>query len=101
MITQLKSVVGFKEEVEMPVSVPHVVEEAKEEVDVEDFLKTRIEDLELSARTINALSNANIRTVGGLARKKVADILEIEGFGNKGLEEIKDLLAKFGIELKD
>ena len=31
----------------------------------------------------------------------IEDILEIEGFGNKGLEEIKDLLAKYGIELKD
>ena len=102
MITQLKSIVGFKEEVEIPSPVIFTpVVEQKEEVDVEDFLKTRIEDLDLSSRTINALSNANIRTVGGLARKKSADILEIEGFGNKGLEEIKDLLAKHNIELKD
>lgn len=100
MITQLKSIVGFKEEVELPIQAVHS-DEPKEEIDVEDFLKTRIEDLELSARTINALSNANIRTVGGLARKKSSDILEIEGFGNKGLEEIKELLAKHGIELKD
>ena len=102
MITQLKAIVGFKEEVEMPVQITHTAPaEVKEEVDIEDFLKTRIEDLELSARTINALSNANIRTVGGLARKKSSDILEIEGFGNKGLEEIKELLAKHEIELKD
>ncbi len=100
MITQLKSIVGFKEEVELPTQTVHS-DEPKEEIDVEDFLKTRIEDLELSARTINALSNANIRTVGGLARKKSSDILEIEGFGTKGLEEIKELLAKHGIELKD
>lgn len=100
MITQLKAIVGFKEEVELPMSsMPS--EESKDEIDVEDFLKTRIEDLDLSARTINALSNANIRTVGGLARKKSSDILEIEGFGAKGLEEIKELLAKHGIELKD
>ena len=101
MITQLKAIVGFKEEVELPLQSAHVEIDSKEEIDVEDFLKTRIEDLDLSARTINALSNANIRTVGGLARKKAADILEIEGFGNKGLEEIKELLAKDGIELKD
>lgn len=103
MITQLKAIIGFKEEVEIPVHVVSATSsiEVKEEVDVEDFLKTRIEDLDLSARTINALSNANIRTVGGLARKKSGDILEIEGFGNKGLEEIKELLAKHGIELKD
>lgn len=101
MITQLKAIVGFKEEVELPTPTAAIEIDSKEEIDVEDFLKTRIEDLELSARTINALSNANIRTVGGLARKKSADILEIEGFGNKGLEEIKELLAKHGIELKD
>lgn len=101
MITQLKAIIGFKEEVEIPTQAAVIEIDSKDEIDVEDFLKTRIEDLELSARTINALSNANIRTVGGLARKKSADILEIEGFGNKGLEEIKELLAKFGIELKD
>lgn len=102
MLTQLKAIVGFKEEVEMPITIEKELEiESNPEVDVEDFLKTRIEDLELSARTINALSNANIRTVGGLARKKSADILEIEGFGQKGLSEIKDLLAKYNIELKD
>jgi DNA-directed RNA polymerase subunit alpha len=101
MITQLKAIIGFKEEVEIPVQASVIEIDQKEEIDVEDFLKTRIEDLELSARTINALSNANIRTVGGLARKKSADILEIEGFGNKGLEEIKELLAKYQIELKD
>lgn len=101
MITQLKAIIGFKEEVEIPTQSMPIEIDSKEEIDVEDFLKTRIEDLDLSARTINALSNANIRTVGGLARKKSADILEIEGFGNKGLEEIKELLAKHGIELKD
>lgn len=101
MIIQLKAIIGFKEEVEIPVQASSIEIDQKEEIDVEDFLKTRIEDLELSARTINALSNANIRTVGGLARKKSADILEIEGFGNKGLEEIKELLAKYQIELKD
>lgn len=101
MITQLKAIVGFKEEVELPVQASTIEIDTKDEIDVEDFLKTRIEDLDLSARTINALSNANIRTVGGLARKKSADILEIEGFGNKGLEEIKNLLAQYGIELKD
>jgi DNA-directed RNA polymerase subunit alpha len=101
MITQLKAIIGFKEEVEILMPTASIEIDTKEEIDVEDFLKTRIEDLDLSARTINALSNANIRTVGGLARKKSGDILEIEGFGNKGLEEIKELLAKYGIELKD
>jgi len=102
MITQLKAIVGFKEEVEILSHIEkEVAQDSEDNVDMEDFLKTRIEDLDLSSRTINALSNANIRTVGGLARKRTEDILEIEGFGQKGLNEIKELLAKHNIELKD
>ena len=63
-------------------------------------MKTRIEDLELSSRTISALEKANIRTVGGLARKKEQDLVEIEGLGPKSIQEIKRALANFGIVLK-
>jgi DNA-directed RNA polymerase subunit alpha len=99
MITQLKAVIGFKEDVVEPEVEEEAPEENKEEVD--DFLKTRIEDLELSARTVNALSNANIRTVGGLARKKESDVLEIEGLGQKGVDEIKEVLQSQNITLKE
>jgi|SRR5581483_8818059 len=98
MINQLKAVVGFKEEEDMMNSLSSETPK-KIEVD-EDILKTRIETLNLSARTQNALSNANIRTLGGLARKKEKDILEIEGLGTKGLTEIKEVLGGFGITLK-
>ncbi len=104
MIAQLKSIVGFKEE-EVVVADESAVEEAKseqpeKEIDTE-ALKTRIESLNLSQRTMNALSNANIRTVGGLSRKREQDILEIEGLGAKGLQEIKKALSNFGIVLKN
>ena len=100
MINQLKAIIGFKEE---EILSPHSLEEetssSRTDID-DDSLKTRIETLDLSARTLNSLSNANIRTVGGLARKKEKDILEIEGLGSKGLNEIKDVLKTFGITLK-
>lgn len=104
MINQLKAIIGFKEEeIELPTSGDDVDEaEAdgnKEEIDSE-FLKTRIESLDLSARTMNALANANIRTVGGLARKKEEEVLGLEGLGAKGLQEIKRALSNFGIVLK-
>src|SRR3989338_381323 len=83
MINQLKAVVGFKEE----------------KLDTE-FLKTRIESFNLSVRNTNALTKANIRTVGGLVRKKEEDILKIEGLGKKGLQEIKRTLGNYGITLK-
>lgn len=103
MINQLKAVVGFKEEEEMPISKNAALDEASAQAskeEDEDFLKTRIENLDLSVRTLNALSNANIRTVGGLARKKETDILDIEGMGAKGVAEIKKALAEHGITLK-
>lgn len=100
MISQLKAIIGFKEE-EVLTSNGMMGEKSSSKSDVDDdSLKTRIDTLDLSARTLNALSNANIRTIGGLARKKEKDILEIEGMGAKGLSEIKDMLATFGITLK-
>ncbi len=109
MINQLRAIVGFKEE-EKPAAPEandlmgaseSVKEEKKTRPDLDpEFLKTRVESLELSQRTINALNNANIRTLGGLARKKEEDLLDIDGLGNKGVQEIRKLLSGFGIPLK-
>ncbi len=103
MIMQLKAIVGFKEEIEIPheeVSMKKIEKVDIVNDDLEDFLKTRIETLNLSARTINALTAANIRTAGGLAKKKEDDILEIEGLGDKSLQEIKKILGEHGLILK-
>lgn len=104
MLSQLKAIIGFKEELEIEIpkqsdsATSQISDDSKE--DLEDVFKTRVESLDLSARTINALTNANIRTVGGLARKKEEDILDIEGLGSKGLQEIKKILGEYGIILK-
>ncbi len=106
MIAQLKAVVGFIEDDEETVETAtgdfstadsNGKVETKED---EDFLKTRIEDLNLSLRTQKALAGASIRTVGGLIRKKIEDLLEIDGLGDKGIQEIKQALSNFGIVLK-
>lgn len=105
MIMQLKSIVGFKEEEVITEEKTTKTDgesadgEAKQEFDVE-FLKTRIDAIGLSPRTTKALTSANIRTVGGLARKKEVDILDIEGLGSKGIQEIKKVLSQYGITLK-
>ncbi|MCX6717327.1 MAG: DNA-directed RNA polymerase subunit alpha [Candidatus Taylorbacteria bacterium] len=98
MIEQLKAIVGFEEKVEE--KKEKIVEKTEEKETDSEFLKTRIESLKLSVRTVNALSNANIRTIGGLARKREEDLLEIEGLGSKGIQEIKKLLSEYGITLK-
>lgn len=101
MITQLKAIVGFKEDVELPVLEENEVEEiVSPKEDIKDFLKTRIESLEISNRTITALEKASIRTVGGLARKSKEDILGLEGLGNKGFSEIEKVLSDHNLELK-
>ena len=109
MIHQLKAIVGFKEEEILPVNVPSQThsDEALERNNREDRendteqMKVRIETLNLSARTLNALSNANIRTVGGLARKRERDLSEIDGLGAKGIQEIRRVLGDLGITLKE
>lgn len=102
MISQLKAIVGFKEDEPETLEKASQREEGetlKREVDSE-MLKTRVETLDISLRTRNALADANIRTVGGLARKKEKDLLEIEGLGAKGIQEIRKALGEFGITLK-
>ncbi|HXK39913.1 MAG TPA: DNA-directed RNA polymerase subunit alpha C-terminal domain-containing protein, partial [Candidatus Paceibacterota bacterium] len=107
MIDQLKAIVGFEEPaVEEPsFEVEGAMEDAPEtgetaEESSKEFLKTRIETLSLSTRTENALTNAGIRTVGGLVRKKEEDLFELEGLGEKGVQEIRRALANYGITLK-
>lgn len=103
MINQLKAIVGFKEDIEEFNYTPDVEvseEEGGEENEGEDILKTRIEDLNLSSRTQNALSGASIRTIGGLSRKKEEDLLSLPGLGEKGVQEIKRALSNYGIVLK-
>ena len=105
MIKQLKAIVGFEED-EVEISEEEIREaekenEKKDEKSMDtDFLKTRVDTLKLSLRTINALSNESIRTVGGLIRKSEEDILKIEGLGAKGIQEIKRALSDFGVVLK-
>ncbi|MCA9366280.1 DNA-directed RNA polymerase subunit alpha [Candidatus Kaiserbacteria bacterium] len=102
MIHQLKAVIGFKEPETQPAeSEVEVAATEKTEAVDPDVLKTRIETLDLSARTLAALEEASIRTIGGLVRKKKDDILALDGIGPKGLDEITDLLANLGVNLAE
>ncbi|MFZ2991895.1 MAG: DNA-directed RNA polymerase subunit alpha [Candidatus Saccharimonadales bacterium] len=57
-------------------------------------LNTPIEELNLSARTANALINNDIRTVHDLVTLSEQDLRELKGFGTKALDEVKDKLAE-------
>lgn len=101
MIHQLKAVIGFQEDFTVAPEAPVAVAPAADTEPNPDMLKTRIETLDLSARTLQALEAASIRTVGGLVRKKKDDILALDGIGPKGLEEIVTLLERMSLTLAE
>lgn len=57
-------------------------------------LMTPIEDLNLTARTTNALINNDIRTINDLVTLSETELRELKGFGSKALDEVKDKLAE-------
>lgn len=109
MLDQFRAVLDLKEIAETHVAAPEEYtfttpekSEDKEigKEDLTEILKTRIDSLQLSTRTLNALGDAGIRTVGGLIQKTEAGLLELDGFGEKGLNEVKDILSSYGLSLK-
>ena len=58
-------------------------------------LQTPIEDLDLSARTANALLNNDIKTVHDLVMLTEADLKDLKGFGTKALDEVKEKLTEY------
>lgn len=96
MIHQLKAVIGFQDQ---PVSQSAPIADSTPAIDTTEILKTRIETLDLSNRTLQALEAASIRTLGGLVRKRKDDILALEGIGPKGVEEIENLLHDMNLTL--
>lgn len=105
MIKQLQAITGFKEyvpeeEEEIEEKESEMKEKAKKEEIDPELLKTRIETMGLSTRTSNALSAGNIRTLGGLVWKKEEDLLDVDGLGEKGIQEIKKALHDMGLSLR-
>ncbi|NCU30479.1 DNA-directed RNA polymerase subunit alpha [Candidatus Saccharibacteria bacterium] len=56
-------------------------------------LMMSIEEMNLSARTTNALINNDIRIINDLVTLSETDLRELKGFGSKALDEVKDALA--------
>ncbi len=60
-------------------------------------LMTPIEDLNLSARTTNALINNDIHTLKDLFSLSDIELRELKGFGSKALDEVKEKMAELEI----
>lgn len=66
--------------------------------DIPDEILTKsVNDVELSVRSRKALQRLNIATVGELASRTEDELLGCKNFGTTSLNELKQILAQFGI----
>ncbi len=98
MIHQLKSVIGFQEEVESSESSEVLL--GGSAVVGKDPSKLKIDEMGLSSRTATALADGGVKTVAGLLRKTASALKELDGVGDKAVTEITEALEKLGLELK-
>ncbi len=65
-----------------------------------DASKVKVDDLGLPARIASALTDAGIKSAAGLARKTASALKELDGIGDKAVEEIENALGSIGLGLK-
>jgi DNA-directed RNA polymerase subunit alpha len=74
--------------------------EVNEKVErLKNILETPVEELELSVRSSNCLRNIDVKTIGDLAQLTEDEISKTKNFGKKSLQEIKDKLEEYGLNL--
>jgi len=91
----------LKEQLDVFINFDEVEEEEQpereEKEDINDILLRRVDDLELSVRSMNCLKNAGIELIGELVQKTEAEMLKTKNFGRKSLNEIKLILDEMGL----
>jgi len=60
----------------------------------------KVEDLELSSRTLNCLKRADINTVGGIMQTNKKALMQIRNFGEKSYRELVGILLELGLDHK-
>jgi DNA-directed RNA polymerase subunit alpha len=64
---------------------------------LQQLLKMRVDELELSVRSANCLRAANIHTLADLVRNQESAMLKYKNFGRKSLVELNRVLANLGL----
>ncbi len=90
---QLQQFINFED--------PTPVAKAEDEADFpfNRNLLRKVEELELSVRSMNCLRNENIIYIGDLVAKSEGELLRTPNFGRKSLNEIKEVLLHLGLDL--
>lgn len=76
--------------------------ETGEETDRDQIMQRlvlRVNEVELSVRSMNCLAGAGIETIGELVLMPESDLLKFRNFGRKSLNEIKQKLTDMGLSL--
>lgn len=90
---QLQQFINFEE------PKPVTAAEIEPEFPFNRNLLRKVEELELSVRSMNCLRNENIIYIGDLVAKSEGELLRTPNFGRKSLNEIKEVLVHLGLDL--
>jgi len=90
---QLSMFVNFEDPKEIP------KERVSTEPEFNKNLLKKVEELELSVRSMNCLKNDNIIYIGDLVQKTESEMLRTPNFGRKSLNEIKEVLSSMSLYL--
>ena len=90
---QLSMFVNFDEPQEV------IVREKPTEPEFNRNLLRKVDELELSVRSMNCLKNDNIVYIGDLVQKSEGEMLRTPNFGRKSLNEIKEVLNGMSLYL--
>ena len=93
----------FQDQLSMFVNFEDPKEAPKQKTPIEpEFNKNllkKVEELELSVRSMNCLKNDNIIYIGDLVQKTEPEMLRTPNFGRKSLNEIKEVLSSMSLYL--
>ena len=76
-----------------------IVKEKPSEPEFNKNLLRKVDELELSVRSMNCLKNDNIIYIGDLVQKSEGEMLRTPNFGRKSLNEIKEVLTGMSLYL--
>ena len=90
---QLQSFINFDE--------PEEIQEEPDTLEPQfnKNLLRKVDELELSVRSMNCLKNDNIIYIGDLVQKSEGEMLRTPNFGRKSLNEIKEVLTGMSLYL--
>ena len=76
-----------------------ITQEKATEPEFNRNLLRKVDELELSVRSMNCLKNDNIIYIGDLVQKSEGEMLRTPNFGRKSLNEIKEILSGMSLYL--